>query len=125
MNKPDLSASAIKKYRNDKEIIELTVQQIVKDFYLFGLEINFSEGIEYSWNEIFLELEKQIRYLLEINSAKILSLLYQIDLPENKIIENAEKQKHRVLSEVVSEMIMERELKKVLTRLYFKNLTSK
>ncbi len=125
MNKPDLSASAIKEYRNDKEIIELTVQQIVKDFYLFGLEINFPEGIDYLWNEIFAELEKQIRYLLEINSAKILSLLYQIDIAEDKIIEKAEQQKHRVLSEVVSEMIMERELKKVLTRLYFKNLTKK
>jgi len=125
MNKPDLSASAIKEYRNDKEIIELTVQQIVKDFYLFGLEINFPEGIDYLWNEIFAELEKQIRYLLEINSAKILSLLYQIDIAEDKIIEKAEQQKHRVLSEVVSEMIMERELKKVLTRLYFKNLSSK
>jgi len=125
MNKPDLSASAIKKYRNNKEIIELTVHQIVKDFALFGLEINFSLDIEYSWKEIFTELEKQIRYLLEINSAKILSLLYQIDIPENKIFEKAEQEKHRVLSEVVSEMIMERELKKALTRLYFKKLTKK
>jgi len=125
MNKPDLSASAIKKYRNDKEIIELTVHQIVKDFALFGLEINFSLDIEYSWKEIFTELEKQIRYLLEVNSVKILSLLYQIDIPEDKIIERADIEKDRNLSDVVSEMIMERELKKVLTRIYFKNLTSK
>lgn len=125
MNKPDLSASAIKKYRDDKKIIEQTAKQIVKDFSLFGLEINFSEDVDYSWQEIFVELEKQIRYLLEINSAKILSLLYQIDIPEEKIIEKADMENDRNLSDVVSEMIMERELKKVLTRLYFKNLTSK
>lgn len=125
MNKPDLSASAIKKYRDDKKIIEQTAKQIVKDFALFGLDINFSENVDYSWQEIFVELEKQIRYLLEINSAKILSLLYQIDIPEEKIIEKADLENDRNLSDVVSEMIMERELKKVLTRLYFKNLTSK
>lgn len=125
MNKPDLSASAIKKYRDDKKIIEQTAKQIVKDFALFGLDINFSEDVDYSWQEIFVELEKQIRYLLEINSAKILSLLYQIDIPEEKIIEKADLENDRNLSDVVSEMIMERELKKVLTRLYFKNLTSK
>lgn len=125
MNKPDLSASAIKKYRDDKKIIEQTAKQIVKDFALFGLDINFSEDVDYSWQEIFVELEKQIRYLLEINSAKILSLLYQIDIPEEKIIEKADMENDRNLSDVVSEMIMERELKKVLTRLYFKNLTSK
>lgn len=125
MNKPDLSTSAIKKYRDDKKIIEQTAKQIVKDFSLFGLDIGFSEDIDYSWQEIFVELEKQIRYLLEINSAKILSLLYQIDIPEEKIIEKADMENDRNLSEVVSEMIMERELKKVLTRVYFKNLTSK
>ena len=125
MNKPDLSASAIKKYRDDKKIIEQTARQIVKDFALFGLDIDFSEDVDYSWQEIFVELEKQIRYLLEINSAKILSLLYQIDIPEEKIIEKADMENDRNLSEVVSEMIMERELKKVLTRIYFKNLTSK
>lgn len=125
MNKPDLSTSAIKKYRDDKKIIEQTAKQIVKDFALFGLDIGFSEDVDYSWQEIFVELEKQIRYLLEINSAKILSLLYQIDIPEEKIIEKADMENDRNLSEVVSEMIMERELKKVLTRVYFKNLTSK
>jgi len=125
MNLPKLSAFVIAKYRNDKEIIQLTTEQIVKDFALFGLEINFPEGVDYSWQEIFTELEKQIRYLLEINSAKILSLLYQIDIPEDKIFEKAEMEKERKLSDVVSEMIMERELKKILTRIYFKNLTSK
>lgn len=125
MNKPDLSASAIKKYRDDKKIIEQTARQIVKDFALFGLDIDFSEDVDYSWQEIFVELEKQIRYLLEINSAKILSLLYQIDIPEEKIIAKADLEKDRNLSDVVSEMIMDRELKKVLTRIYFKNLTNK
>ncbi|PLX05666.1 MAG: hypothetical protein C0598_14010 [Marinilabiliales bacterium] len=122
MQKPNLSNTELAKYRNDKELVELTSLQIKKDFALFGLTINYSEGIDYSWKEVFDELEVQIRRLLEVNSVKILSLLYQIDIPESKIYEQAEKQKERPLSDVVSEMIMERELKKVLTRLYFKNL---
>lgn len=122
MEKPNISSSDLAKYRNDKELVELTSLQIKKDFALFGLTINYSENMDYSWKEVFDELEIQIRRLLEINSAKILSLLYQIDIPEDKIIQRAEEQKERQLSDVVSEMIMERELKKVLTRLYFKNL---
>jgi len=122
MDKLDLSASSIRRYRDDKLIMEETVRQIIKDFALFGLEINYPESLSYTWQEIFVELEFQIRSLLEVNSVKILSLLYQIDIPESKIFEQAEKQKERILSEVVSEMIMERELKKVLTRMYFKNL---
>jgi hypothetical protein len=121
MNEPDLSSSAIKKYRNDKEIMELTIKQIIKDFALFGLYIDYESTLSYTWHHVYVELEKQIRSLLEANSAKILSLLYQIDIPEEKIIAQADKQQNRQLSEVVSEMIMEREIKKVLTRLYFKN----
>ncbi len=122
MKTPIISTSDLAKYRNDKELVELTSLQIKKDFALFGLVINYSENMDYSWQEVFDELEIQIRRLLEINSAKIISLLYQIDIPENKIIQRAEEQKERQLSDVVSEMIMERELKKVITRLYFKNL---
>lgn len=124
MDIPDLNSSAIKKYRNDKVIIEATARQIKKDFSLFGLEINYHENQEFTWNELLIELEKQIRHLLEINSAKILSLLYQIDIPENKILQRVEDEKNRLMSEVVSEMIMEREIKKILTRMYFKNLKS-
>lgn len=122
MEKPIISSSDLAKYRNDKELVELTSLQIKKDFALFGLTINYSENMDYSWKEVFDELEIQIRMLLEVNSAQILSLLYQIDIPEDKIIQRAEEQKERKLSDVVSEMVMERELKKVLTRLYFKNL---
>lgn len=122
MEMPDFTSSALKKYRDDKEIIEATAKQIKKDFSLFGLEINYPEDQEFTWNELLVELEIQIRHLLEINSAKILSLLYQIDIPENKILKRVEDEKTRLMSEVVSEMIMEREIKKILTRMYFKKL---
>ncbi len=121
MVKPDIPASAIQKYRNDKEIIELATKQIIKDFALFGLQINYDSALGFTWQQVYLGLEAQIRHLLEVSPSKMLSLLYQIDIPEEKIIAQAEKQEKRQLSEVVSEMIMEREIKKVLTRLYFKN----
>jgi len=121
MDKLDIPASAIQRCRSDKEIIELTIKQIIKDFALFGLQIDYDSALGFSWQQVYLGLETQIRHLLEASPAKILSLLYQIDIPDEKIMAQAEKQEKRQLSEVVSEMIMERELKKVLTRLYFKN----
>ena len=93
MEKPNISSSDLAKYRNDKELVELTSLQIKKDFALFGLTINYSENMDYSWKEVFDELEIQIRRLLEINSAKILSLLYQIIFPKTKLFKGQRSKK--------------------------------
>lgn len=110
----------LRKYRDDAEIIADTARQIMKDFALFGIHIDFPTDIKLAYQELFNQLEYQISVLLNSNNSKILSLLYQIDIPETQIRQKAELEPEKVLSEVVSELILERELKKVLTRLYFK-----
>lgn len=120
--KIDLSKAGLTKYYNKAEIIEKTAMQTIKDFALFGIQIDFPENLTYAYKELYEQLNKQIEEMLALNSSKLLSLLYQIDIPEKKIRLEAKENSQRDLSEVITELILERELKKVLTRIYFSNL---
>lgn len=115
----DLSKSGLEKHYNKEELIRKTALQVIKDFALFGQDITFPKDIKYAYQELFVQLNKQIEDLLALNSQKLLSLLYQIDISEKKIQRVASYSPETPLSEVVSELIIERELKKVLTRMYF------
>jgi hypothetical protein len=112
--------SELKKYRDNETIIRDTALQVIKDFALFGFQIEFPSDIKYAYDELYIQLEQQIFVLLERNNMKLLSLLYQIDIPEKTIQRKALENPQKLLSELVTELILERELKKVLTRLYFK-----
>lgn len=116
----NLSKSELIKYHNKEDIICQTARQVIKDFALFGLQIEFPENITYAYQELYIQLEEQVQDLLAINSQKLLSILYQIDIPEKKIQREASYAPDKNLSDVITELILERELKKVLTRLYFK-----
>ena len=118
--KLSFSDSELKKYRDNEDIVRQTARQIIKDFALFGLTIEFPAEIKFAYTKLYKQLEKQISDLLQSNTATILSLLYQIDIPETAIQQKSGEMPDKPLSEVVTELIFIRELKKVLTRLYFK-----
>lgn len=118
--KLSFSESELKKYHDNEDIVRQTAKQIIKDFALFGFTIEFPTDLKYAYQELYKQLELQIAELLSSNSSKILSLLYQIDIPEITIQRKASEQPNKPLSEVVTELIFLRELKKVLTRLYYK-----
>lgn len=119
----DLSEAGLRKYHNKADIIAKTARQIIKDFALFGLAVDFPENLDYAYNELYEQLYVQINDLLAVNSTKLLSLLYQIDIPEKKIRSESSKKPEKELPEIITELILERELKKVLTRIYFSNQT--
>jgi hypothetical protein len=116
---PEFSQSEMESYRNQAEIIRLTADQVIKDFGLFGLEISFSGNIINAYNELFEQLNSCILLLLANDYGKLLSLLYHIDI--------SEKEMNRKLSgvsqeqpEIITGMILDRELKKVIIRKYYK-----
>jgi hypothetical protein len=115
-----LSYSELERSRNDEKIVRETAQQVIKDFALFGITIEFPPDIHWAYYQLFDQLNEHVHRLLGTNNKLLLSLLYQIDVSEKRIqksaMDNAEKQ----LSEIVTDLILERELKKVLTRNYFK-----
>lgn len=118
--KMDLQKINTEPYKDRKDILEKTVEQITKDFSTFGLNVSFSGNYGLVYEELFGQLHKHILNLLETHVEKLHALLYHIDVDEKKI--HLEEQKHPgwTYSEIVTELTLYRELKKVVIREYIK-----
>ena len=119
MSLPEFSKSEIDDPRNQTEIIRLTAEQVMKDFALFGLEITFSGNVINAYDELFEQLNLCLVDLLNSDYRRLLSLLYHIDISEKEMNKKL-KSFSGEPSEIITEMILERELKKVLIRKFYR-----
>jgi len=88
---------------------------------MFGMDVEFTGNTEMAYDEMFGQLTAYVGHMLEIDPHRLSSLLYQVDLGENKILESSTSHPDWSLPEVITELIIHRELKKVLMRNYYKN----
>jgi hypothetical protein len=116
-----LESFDIEIYKTKTEVIRQTVEQVKKDFTMFGMDIDFTGNTELAYGEMFIQLASHVSHLLEIDPHRLSALLYQVDLGENKIMESTALHPDWALAEVITELIIHRELKKVLIRNYYKN----
>ena len=112
----------IERAKFNAEIIQLTANQVIKDFMQFGMDVSFSGDISSAYDELFDQLDVHISHLLNSSYQRLMSLLYQIDVGEAKLTKLIDNRPGCSISEVITEAILERELLKVLTRLYFKRM---
>jgi hypothetical protein len=115
--------SEVEKSRLNEQIVKETALQVIKDFAMFGMEIRFPENIYLAYDELYEQLTAQIEELMKRDPEKLSSLLYQIDLDEQKVKNPEIEVFHE--HEWMSQLILEREFLKVLTRHYFKNVFRK
>ncbi len=120
MNLPEYNNITVSKYRDKVEILRQVAAQIEKDFYQFGFEVKFSGEPADAYNELFAQINEHVAYMLSQDYHRLVLLLYQIDLSEKEIIKNELKYPNVDKHQLLSEMIIQRELKKVLIRNYFK-----
>lgn len=114
----NLQLNNLSLYYKQVEIIRATADQIVKDFEIFGEKIEFSGNADIAYNDLKLQILSIISKLIKDDFQKFVSLLYRIDLNEKKV-KGLLKNTSGNFEEIISEMIIDRELKKVLTRKYF------
>lgn len=118
-----LKKEDLKKYHDDRETVRKTALQVMKDFAGFGFTIEFPSDLMMAYQDLFDQLSPVIADLININMSKLYSLLYCIDLNESIIQQGVAEMNDLSLNDVITHLILERELKKVLTREYFsKNL---
>jgi hypothetical protein len=103
-------------FRYDLFFIRETAKQIIKDFDFFGIEIQFSGQAETAYDELKNQLIPLIAKLLKNDYAKIISLLYRIDVMERKMERALLPEYGAFRPELISDLIIERELQKVITR---------
>ena len=71
---------------------------------------------------VFMDkLEAYINYLIQNNFQKLISILYKIDINENKLRELLQRDKDKNAGEIIARLIIERQLKKIDTPKNFIN----
>jgi hypothetical protein len=126
MNLPEITHQNIAQLLNKEAIIHETIAQIQKDFGMYSIEISFDGNIETAYEQLMNKLGAEITNLLAKDKNKLQSILYRIDLSE-MIIKNAIRLSLGTdtttnSTQIIAHEIIVRELKKVLTRNYFKNI---
>jgi hypothetical protein len=121
MNVPSLSENEIRKATKREDLIRETANQIIKDFSEFDLQIHFSGKVQDFHLELFGQMHQHVSYLLTDNATKFFNLLYRIDMEPGDIDEYQSQSPEIALSEMITELIIYRELKKVMTRDFFRN----
>ncbi len=120
MNLPLLTASDISNATKREDLIRETADQIIKDFAEFQLAIRFSGNIQDFYNELFTQMQKHVDNLLSLNGEKFFNLLYRIDVNPDDIDNYQRQMPQAPLSDVITELIIHRELKKIMIRDYFR-----
>jgi hypothetical protein len=115
---PDLSQSELEGYRNQKEIIRLTAEQTIKDFALFGLDLVFSGDEATAYEELFAQVNSCLEELIMSDSGRLMSLLYHIDISEKEIGRKFSSSME-IAPDQLTEIVLDRELKKVIVRKFF------
>ena len=105
------------------EMILETAQQIQKDFAEFGLTIHFSGKAAFFYTELFDQMKVHIDELLTSNQAQFMHLMYRIDIHEQEIAQYEQEMPDHSYVEVITELVIHREIKKVITRDFFRKQT--
>ena len=119
MNDLQVTEGDLARYKNNKDIIRKTALQVVKDFGIYGYEIALPANLCNAYDDLFDQLLPIIHELLNINISRLYSLLYAIDIGEYKIKRSLNEMNNIPPYEIITHLILNRELVKVLTREYF------
>ncbi|MFO7829346.1 MAG: hypothetical protein R6V23_12035 [Bacteroidales bacterium] len=115
-----ISQSQLERSKQEEKFVLLTAEQVRKDFAMFGMDVVFSGNVSLAYDELFVQLKVYIEKLLNDNYEKLMSLLYQIDVSQKELVKPEPNQSFETVPEIITHKILERELKKVLIRTYFK-----
>ena len=115
-----LSPSDYQRYEQSVWLLQEVVGQIIKDFRLQGFDVEFSGTGETAYRELSDQLKPVIEYMLENQTEKFWNLIYGIDLSESKVrrILFGTDQEIDAIKEL-TDLILKRELQKVVIRLHY------
>ncbi|HEV7230469.1 MAG TPA: hypothetical protein VGO45_04010 [Bacteroidia bacterium] len=108
-------------YPERPEIIRQVAAQVIKDFEMFGLTIVFNGDMLNVYSELFDQVSKQLEDLIKKDQQRFISILYRIDLSEQQVKKALSDNPSRSFSAVLTDLILKRELQKVILRNRFRD----
>mgnify|MGYP006386748793 CR=1 FL=1 len=104
------------KYRHDLEVVRNTAAQVIKDFGMAGVEINFSGNPETAYKELLDQALPALKGLYQQNPGSFMALLYRIDVEERKVKQLSDTLSGSEFFAQLAGLVIEREFIKVLIR---------
>ena len=105
-------------YLQQPDILDETVKQIIKDFNMVDITLHsFPNAVSYQ--ELFTAVFPHIEKLVNDNSDRFHALMYRIDISESQIKKTFEQTQDQSFSHVITDMILKREVQKVVLRKTF------
>lgn len=105
----------LEKYRYDLAYLRAMSEQAQKDFDRFGYQLDFDEKLIVSFDNYRTQLAVQLKKWCKNDYDRMPALLYHIDLPEHMIPSGYGCKD----TERLAELILKRELIKVVLRKHF------
>jgi hypothetical protein len=103
------------KYREDEELIRLTIEQLRKDFGSHFPELHFSGQKNQIFTELTVQVAESLKKIRRKNPVIFKVILYKVDVPESAASGLMDQKDCFSLAEI----IIQREFKKVITRRFF------
>ena|SRR2546428_11398877 len=107
--------------KRQKKLLDGLIMQLQKDFNDVGIQLDLSNLPQAIYDDLKSRLMPIIKELMEKHPEKFFILLYRIDIPEQVTKQIFAQDSSFSRAEKFTEMILERELKKVIIKYYFSN----
>jgi uncharacterized protein YqgQ len=101
---------------NSPRLVVLTVQQIIKDFGMFGYPIRYQGKPEDAYDQISKELKLVVEETINDGYDQLFELMGKIGINEELVREKLITRENMTISETISALIMEKEFMKVYLR---------
>ncbi len=113
----DLTAVNAKIQSN--QFLNETTTQLENDFLTVGVNFDIAKSVM-DYKQLFSFTANLVNALNEQDPKRIINLLYRIDLSEEKVQKEMQNTQH-TFSELLAELIVKRELQKVILKNYYSN----
>jgi len=111
-----MSELQIEQYFNNRRIIDATMRQLEKDFSLDEDSVQLKDYQGNLFEQLFEVVYPIINKLITNNYQQFLNTLYRIDVNEFKLKQEMAKVDANQYSEVVTRLVLQKELQKVIIR---------
>ncbi len=114
----EINKISLAKFASDKEILSLLIDQLIKDFEScgIGLKLPIDASAVLIKDQIYEALLKDVHS----SQSKIHQLLYRIDVSENSVGKITDQNNFKYFINSLTDIVIERELKKIITRKYYR-----
>lgn len=106
-------------HMQDEEIIQATARQVIKDFQMYDLHLSFERKGETPYQVLFDQILPRIRQMMQNDAGTLHALLYTIDIPDHWWAHVRHEPDLNTVASAITDLILRRELLKVLTRMAF------